>query len=406
LYALFRILDQEGNNNLVFQPEKLEDLSIQDEKGDLLEVIQVKSGRLLELSSFKESFFRRIYPLIKSQKPPQIIIVSYGEVRPELRHAIEQDGPERRRVSKKIKEKYADFIHSDEEARIILENLKLDFCDESEVTKKVYYCLGEILTGIDPYNAFDNLSYWLYVCSEKKSSIAKSDVIEKIQNIGKFLAEQAVHHEEWFRSITPIDDKQSILNEGKLREEFYQGISAKYDHILANTDVFRPNKIKEIETKFDESSVVIIHGASGQGKTTLAFRYLHEHFANMWRFKIELVQDRKHALSIARAIMGNADALDFPVAIYLDVSAKDKDWPDLINQLSTHRSVKVLVTVREEDYKRAASKILRLNLRILISLLISWKHKRYTNHLKILKFLLIYWILKKHGIDLGAKGHF
>ena len=287
-----------------------------------------------------------------------------------------------------------------------MENLKLDFCDESEVTKKVYYCLGEILTGIDPYNAFDNLSYWLYVCSEKKSSIAKSDVIEKIQNIGKFLAEQAAHHEEWFRSITPIDDKQSILNEGKLREEFYQGISAKYDHILANTDVFRPNKIKEIETKFDESSVVIIHGASGQGKTTLAFRYLHEHFANMWRFKIELVQDRKHALSIARAIMGNADALDFPVAIYLDVSAKDKDWPDLINQLSTHRSVKVLVTVREEDYKRAASKILRLNLRILISLLISWKHKRYTNHLKILKFLLIYWILKKHGIDLGAKGHF
>ena len=31
-------------------------------------------------------------------------------------------------------------------------------------------------------------------------------------------------------------------------------------HILANTDVLRPNKIKEIETKFKRELVVIIHG--------------------------------------------------------------------------------------------------------------------------------------------------
>ncbi|HEY3362683.1 MAG TPA: hypothetical protein VGK06_12945 [Methanosarcina sp.] len=88
LYALFRILDQEGFNNLVFQPEKWEDLSIQDENGNLLEVIQVKSSPLLELSSFKESFFQRIYTLIKRQNPPQIIIVSYGKVGREFRLAI------------------------------------------------------------------------------------------------------------------------------------------------------------------------------------------------------------------------------------------------------------------------------------------------------------------------------
>lgn len=75
LYALFRILDPEGNNHLVFQPEFLEDLSIQDEKGNLLEVIQVKSSDL-DLSSFKKSFFIRIYSLIKRQNAPQIIIAS------------------------------------------------------------------------------------------------------------------------------------------------------------------------------------------------------------------------------------------------------------------------------------------------------------------------------------------
>jgi ABC-type multidrug transport system fused ATPase/permease subunit len=353
LYALFRILDQEGNNNLVFLPEVKEDLSIKNERGDLLEVIQVKSGRLIGLSDFK-SFFQRIYPLIKRQKIPQIIIVSYGEVRPELRQAIECDGPKREQVAKKIKKMCSEIIPSDEEARIVLENLKLDFRDESEVTEKVYSRLRKAFTGIDPNNAFDNLSYWLYVCSENKLSISKSDVIKKLENIGKFVNERDAHHEEWFKSINPIDDREINQDElERLRKDFYQGVSAKYAHILADTDVLRSNKIKDIKTKFSESSVVIIHGASGQGKTTLAYRYLHEHFPNMWRFKIELVQDRKHAFNIARAIMGHADAIGFPVAVYMDVSAKDKDWPDLINQLSSNRNIKILVTIREEDYKRA-----------------------------------------------------
>jgi ABC-type transport system involved in cytochrome bd biosynthesis fused ATPase/permease subunit len=86
--------------------------------------------------------------------------------------------------------------------------------------------------------------------------------------------------------LSPIDDQQINLNESKLHEEFYQGVSAKYEHILANADVFRPNKIREIEAKFKECSIVIIHGASGQGKSTLAYRYLREYFPNMWKFKI------------------------------------------------------------------------------------------------------------------------
>lgn len=354
LYALFRILDQEGNNHLTFQPEVLEDLSIQDEKGNLLEVIQVKSGDLT-LSSFKESFFIRINELIKNKNAPQIIIASFGVVGPELLKAIEKDSPEREHVARKLKDKCGASIHSYEEAKIILENLKLVFLDELELTEKVYSHLRNSLTGIDPDSAFDLLSFWLYIYSEKKHPISKSDLIKKIENIGKFLAARAAHHEEWFRSIKPVDDQQINPEESsKLYEEFYQGISARYDHILANIDIFRPKKIQEIKEKFKEGRVVIIHGASGQGKTTLAYRYLHDHFPNMWRFKVELIENRRHALNIARAIIGHADAIDIPLAIYLDVSAKDLDWPVLIKQLASHQNIRILVTVREEDYNRTS----------------------------------------------------
>jgi hypothetical protein len=354
LYSLSRILDQNSNKHLVFQPEMLEDLSIEDETGNLLEVIQVKSGYITVLS-FKESFFKRINSLIKSQEIPHVIIASFGRIGPELLQAVNEDGPMREQAAKKIKDKYGRSISSYEDAKNILARLELISLDEQELTKEVYNHLSTTLTGIDPDIAFDLLNFWLYIYSEKKHVITKNDIIEKIVNIGKFLSARAAYYEEWFRSIKPIDNQKTNPDElNKLYSEFYQGISARYDHILADIDIPRPEKIQDIKTKFKESRVVIIHGASGQGKTTLAYRYLHDHFPSMWRFKVELIENRRHALDIAAAIIGHADAIDIPIAIYLDVSAKDPDWPDLIKQLAFHQNIRILVTIREEDYKRAS----------------------------------------------------
>jgi len=41
-----------------------------------------------------------------------------------------------------------------------------------------------------------------------------------------------------------------------------------------------------------------------------------------------------------------------PVVVYLDVSSNDNGWPELVKQLSFHRNINVLVTIREEDLQR------------------------------------------------------
>jgi hypothetical protein len=140
----------------------------------------------------------------------------------------------------------------------------------------------------------------------------------------------------------------------ELSDEFYRGISARYEHILADVDVLRHKNLQEIAKKFEENRVVIIHGASGQGKTTLAFRYLREFFSDKSRFKVQLIDSRKHALSIATAIADKANAIGMPIAVYLDVSPNDIGWTELVKELSTHRNIRVLVTVREEDFRRAS----------------------------------------------------
>ncbi|MEA3309261.1 MAG: hypothetical protein U9Q70_07100 [Chloroflexota bacterium] len=53
-----------------------------------------------------------------------------------------------------------------------------------------------------------------------------------------------------------------------------------------------------------------MHAASGQGKSTLAYRYLHDMYPDKWRFAIKRVQDVEHALSIALALSGFAKAVE------------------------------------------------------------------------------------------------
>jgi hypothetical protein len=356
LYTFFRILDSEDGAKAVFQPEIMEDLAVLDVSGNLLEVIQVKSNSKLTLSSFNPkselSFFYRANAYLKTDSPPEIHIASFGEIGPSLLQAIENDGIEREREAEKL----SSYGHvKKDDAKYILDNINIFQIDVSKLTESVYEHLRNALTGIDPDNAFDLLSYWLYICAENKYKITKNDIIKKVEDIGKFLAKRAAYHSEWFTSIIPIEDYDIEKEELRiLSDEFYKGVSARYDHILADLDVFRLQKMLDIDSKFKDCRVVVIHGASGQGKSTLAYRYLHDSFPNMWRFKVELIENRKHALSIARALIGHADAIDIPIAIYLDISAKDNNWPELIRQLSVHRNIRILVTIREEDYNRAS----------------------------------------------------
>ncbi|HET6862957.1 MAG TPA: hypothetical protein VFH91_07905 [Pyrinomonadaceae bacterium] len=121
----------------------------------------------------------------------------------------------------------------------------------------------------------------------------------------------------------------------------------------ADLDVVRTQLLTEIVTKFRNKRVVIIHAASGQGKTALSYRYLHEYFPQSWRFQVSSVFDREQALRVALALKAHADALGVPMVIYLDVSPQDRDWPELVRSLSTHHNLQVLVSIREEDWKRA-----------------------------------------------------
>lgn len=353
LYTLDRLLDASICDNLVLQPEGKEDLDIL--QGDrLIEVVQVKSYDSLTLSDLEpeeaDSFFKRIVRLASEDSQLRILLVNFGTVGPQMQRAWSNANPQRRTIAAKLKKAGL----TDEGVAIIFDRVELIDLDETEVRERVFVFLRESLVGVDAESAFDLLNFWLYLKAEHHTPITYQEAIGRITTIGRFLAERHAYHQEWFTSIVPLEEL--LIEEAQrkaLRTEYFAGIAARYEHILANLDFLRPRWLHIIENSFKEHNVVIIHAASGQGKTTLAFRYLREHYPANWCFRIELIQNRQHVLSITRALAGFAAAVQAPMAIYVDVSPRDTDWPELVQRLAPNPFFHVLITIREEDLRRS-----------------------------------------------------
>ena len=352
LYTLKRIFDNK-KQDVIFQPEGIEDLDILVD-GSLDHLIQVKRYASLQLSDLSPekstSFFHRAITELKDSNPPRITLVNFGDIGPELSGAWQGKTSKKKLIRKKLR----NLQYSDADIDKLFANIEIVSLGEDALEREVYRLLQEHLTGIDPDSAFDLLHAWLYGCMERRQPITYEITLEKINIVGRFLAERRDYHDQWFTSILPLETyDMSSMRYGQLRQEFYRGGYTRYEHILADLDFEREQKIAEIAEKFDKSNIVIVHAASGQGKTTLALRYVHDNYPAACRFAITRIEDAQHALNIANALNGHARAIQIPMVVYIDIHPRDVNWTALVGQLAQHESLQVLVTVREEDYRRA-----------------------------------------------------
>lgn len=356
LYVLYRILISENASQLVFQPEGREDLTIFDHTGVLLEDIQVKALQdNLTISTFDpknpRAFFHRTIQTAQTQPQASVKIVSFGPIGPEMSSAWQKNGPERDTVRQKLTGH--GYLPSD--IQILFDSIELTTVDETVLTTTVFDFIHDSLVGISAAHAFELLVYWLFTASEKQEKITYAILIDKINNVGRFLTERAVNHLEWFTTIHPIEEiSVDSQRQQELQVEFYQGTSARYDHILAELDVRRNDDLKQIAKAFQTNRIVIIHSASGQGKSTLAYRYLHDFYPETWRFEVRSPENAEHARRIALALSGHANAVGIPLIIYLDVQPNNRNWTDLLFELAQNPNLQLLVTVREEDFRRAS----------------------------------------------------
>jgi len=346
LYCLFRLFDDGLPVGFIIQPEGKEDLAVRTPDGDLIEVIQVKDySSDLAVSDFKPVFFRRIKDYCHPTSPVNVTLAHFGELGPELSSAIDNGRTTPDRAVSTLKKKG----FSTKDIGDIFRHITSIKIEESELQSSILAKLKETVTSGNPQQAFDNLMWWMMGASEQQLNISRADAIEKLEEIGKFLSQRLVYEKEWNTSILPISMKHVGCSK-QHKQEFYKGGRVRPVHIANNLDVRRTELLEQINEQFLENNVVIIRAASGQGKTTLAYRYIADFLPNDFRFEVLRPTDIQHARHMAQAISGHSEAIDVPTLLYLDVRPGDKVWLEFVREIAFIPNLRVLITIREEDW--------------------------------------------------------
>jgi hypothetical protein len=368
LYALFRLFESTFKEGGHIRPEGSEDLAIYDVSGQLVEVVQVKDhSDNLTASSFKPTFYKRIARNCAPGSRIKVTIASFGPIGPELESATDGDlqaitravstmtrARARQKMIEDASEQEREDI-TDEQARQILSHVTLCKVTESDLTDFVIRNLKQLSTGVDATQAFEILMWWLFNSSEKRLFIDRDTAINKVSRVGQFLSRRAAYHDEWFTTIVPIESKLRDGEEStRLVDSFFLGGRVRFDHVDANLDVPRNDLLTRLHSCFSKSQVVVVHSASGQGKTTLAYRYAKQFAPSAFRFEVLSHADVRHARRAALAIIGHAEAVEVPTFIYVDVRPGDLHWIEFVRQLFSVNGLQILVTIREEDWARAS----------------------------------------------------
>jgi len=134
-------------------------------------------------------------------------------------------------------------------------------------------------------------------------------------------------------------------------EDYYEGKNARSGHILAGLDVRRPIWEDRIDQALHRSRLCVIRASSGQGKSTLLYRYAYEHFHPETALLVRSVGDESMVGPIKQVIEARMK-LGLPVLVFIDnVGPGLRAWHHLVSQLSGH-PIMFLVTMREEDWYR------------------------------------------------------
>lgn len=148
-----------------------------------------------------------------------------------------------------------------------------------------------------------------------------------------------------------ISDLRLEKTPEELELEYKSGVNAQPDHIRNNLDIRRDKLMSEIYKELNKKSVVIIRGASGQGKTTVAYRCLLDKYEEDQVICIRNLRNSNQIDDIIHIIKNLDEPENF--ILYLDVNPGNSEWIYLCDEfINQNAKTKLLITIREEDYNR------------------------------------------------------
>lgn len=358
LYIASRIVQDHGL--FEYFPEQLEDLLIKCD-GEVSEIIQIKDleanlsiSNLSSTSSSmnNEGFFRRVLSLQKKENKPIVVkVVHFGELGDELLGLAEKRADSLKKIEDKLIKHHGILK---EEAKWLMDRMVFEKANKDTLQLAIEDQIkGYIPTMIASNIMQDFLIQYVSNLSKTKGFTSKAIWLEKIHQIGNDMASLDGYFREYGSSLIRLSDIKTHKSYDELKLEYTQGVSAHPAHIRSSLDVERINWLRKIKVIIAQNKAVIVKGASGQGKTSLCYKYLFNNFPEELVFCVRQIQTQGQAENLVKAISGLSKHSE-QIALYIDVNSGQLHWTWLLRELQI-RGIKlpIIVSIREEDFKQS-----------------------------------------------------
>lgn len=354
LYTLYRMVVSE-NSQETFTPEGREDLDIY-ENGVLTECVQVKCHKQritykdLYSSARNTSLYSRAMASQKENSTVKIKLLVVGG-------SISEEISNQSRLAKKLKED-RNLILNGYQAKQLAKAIETEIVDEEYLVASIKDKLKSRFIEINTELGIKILTEWIGEAAEKGERLTQADLEEEILAIRENQSRIQAFHSQLGTAIRPLFLEKDIddFDEGSISDSFYEGVSAQPEHIIGGYDIVRNDAERDVELAFQKSNIVIVHGISGAGKSTFAYRYIYEH-TNSLAFEIKDC-NTENITEITASLLAIAKGLRIPALFYFDVNPSNQEWIKAISVLSGRELVRCIVTMRQEDWNVQKPRIL------------------------------------------------
>jgi hypothetical protein len=235
-----------------------------------------------------------------------------------------------------------------EESTSLLQRLRLLPISEQQIWERLELKLLEAFNlggeGISTYLSV-LIARFLDWAKERKT-IGRRD----LENIRVEIGE-ALSREQEFEAYGRGYIERLAWQEDSTPNDFLEGKGTRAGHIIANLDIPRTTWLDRIDQVFSTSKVCILKSSSGQGKSTLLYRYAAERWQRDNVFAIRAVESTEQASQISSYLQVRV-SLGLPILLLIDgISYQTRYWSTVVRECSAI-GIRVLISVRDEDWYR------------------------------------------------------
>jgi hypothetical protein len=261
---------------------------------------------------------------------------------------------ERKRVENKFCNLCEQVGYSEAESNALLRKLTILSAPEEKIWQELQaivmerFGLGSEAVETYIYTLVAKFLEW----AKDRKTVTRLDLENVRGVVGEALARETefqaygqglINRVEWKLDATPTD--------------FFDGKGTRSGHVVAGLDIIRPIWLEKIDVALNASKICILRSSSGQGKSTLLYRYAYERRSPEHVFVLRIAEKSEQVELIRNYLQFRAN-LGLPILLLIDdVRWQTRLWASVAQQCAA-LNIRVLVTVRDEDWQRFAQESL------------------------------------------------